>query len=207
VCFLLSNPESKIGIIAGGISASLIVAIVQYLFSLKEFKYFSEIKKLDIKKILVSRDDELFYSSFIKSAKKEISVMGVTALRMMDDFASESSPRSEKKVLLHALAMGVKVKILLPKREYLFNIKDEGKHDQSLLIFEELKSKFSNNFEVRYFNHVPTHSIFLVDQECILGPVFSNYESKDTPCIYMGIKNDFASKYLDYFNTEWDKSK
>lgn len=204
--FYNTTPTSKIGILTGGIAASLIVAVIQYMFSLNEYRSFSDIKKLDIKRILVSRDDESFYSEFIAGAKKEIKVMGVTALRMMQDFASESSPRSDKKVLLSVLANGVKVKLLLPDRNSLINSKDKSKYDLSKPIFESLNAKY-DNFEVRYFNHVPTHSIFLVDQECILGPVFSNHESKDTPCIYMGIKNDFASKYLEYFNNEWGESK
>ena len=132
--------------------------------------------------------------------------MGVTALRMMQDFASESSPRDDKKVLIFVLAKGIPVKILLPKSEYLNNTSDISKHNMSKNIFDSLKNKFER-FEVRYFDHVPTHSIFLVDHECIIGPVFSNYESKDTPCIYMGINNEFAKKYIDYFNLEWENSK
>lgn len=204
--YITIKPISKFGIIAGGISASLIVALIQYFFSLDEFKYFSEIKKLDIKKILVSRDDEAFYSAFIKNANNKIRVMGVTALRMMNDFASENSPREDKRVLLSVLANGVSVQILLPDKKYLNKPSDQQKHDDSKAIFEKLKQKFKN-FEVHYFQHVPTHSIFLVDRECIIGPVFSNYESKDTPCIHMGINNDFANKYLDYFEKEWTESE
>ncbi|MBA4312609.1 MAG: hypothetical protein C0417_08260 [Chlorobiaceae bacterium] len=184
----------------------MIVAIIQYMFSLKEYKYFSEIKKLDIKKILPSRDEELFYNALIKKSSKEIKVMGVTALRMMQDFASESSPREDKKVLLSALANGVSVQILLPQKIFLFSDEDKIKHDQSTEILNKLKDKF-DNLEVHYFDHVPTQSIFLVDQNCILGPVFSNYASKDTPCIYMGVNNEFARKYLDYFKEEWNKNK
>lgn len=204
--FLLSDVNSKSGIIAGGISASLIVAIIQFLFSLNEYKSYSDIKKLGIKRILVSRDDHKFYSNFISKAKKDIKVMGVTALRMIQDFADESSPREDKKVLLTALSRSVTVKILLPELSYLHNQKDAEKSLQSKPILEKINKKY-DNFEVHYFSHVPTHSIFLVDQECILGPVFSNYESKDTPCIYMSINNDFASKYLDYFDNEWKESK
>lgn len=204
--FLNSNFDSKFGIITGGIGAGLIVAIIQYLFSLQEFKAFSNIKKLDIKKILPSRDEEYFYSSLIKNANMEIKVMGVTAFRMMEDFADETSPREDKKVLLSSLSKGVSVKLLLPQKDFLSDPRDQIKHDQSKEIFNKLKNKFKT-FEVKYFKHIPTQSIFLVDQNCILGPVLSNFASKDTPCIYMGVNNDFAKKYIEYFDKEWNNIK
>ena len=209
LCILLymyftNENASKFGILAGGAAASLFVALIQYLFSFDEYRVISSIRVLDIKQILPTRDEEAFYRNLIERSKNLIRVMGVTASRMMEDFADESSGRSEKKVLLSALSRGVRVQILLPQKNSLPS-KEHVRFETSIGYFGKIKAKYEN-FEVRYFDHIAAQSIFMVDKACILGPVFTHLASKDTPCIFMGSENEFARKYIEYFDSEWNKS-
>ena len=132
--------------------------------------------------------------------------MGVTASRFMDHFADKQSDRTETRVLLDALARQVKVRILVPKSEYLASVDDKGNADRAKRCFEAVVTRH-DNFECRYFSHVPAHSLVVVDEECIIGPVFPDVRSKDTPCIHITASSPYAKKYLEYFDKEWTNAK
>jgi hypothetical protein len=134
-------------------------------------------------------------------------MMGVTGSRFFKDFADLSpNATSNAKVLIEALDRGVKVKILLPTKVYveLTKIQDFEFVKQQVAIIAD---KFPTNFEVRYFEHVPAHSIFKVDDACIVGPVFPELESKYTPALYLKNSSPVADKYLKYFENEWERAK
>ena len=59
---------------------------------------------------------------------------------------------------------------------------------------------------MKFFNHIPSHSIFSVDETCIVGPVFPYLESKNTPALYLENSSPIAIEYLKYFETEWRNS-
>lgn len=132
--------------------------------------------------------------------------MGVTASRFMDHFADEESGRTETRVLLDALARKVKVRILVPESDYLASMGDKGNADRTKRRFTGVANRH-NNFEYRYFSHVPAHSLVVVDEECIIGPVFPELRSKDTPCIHITASSPYAEKYLEYFDKEWTDAK
>lgn len=203
--FIIDQTNTKLLQIIGGLLSGLVVAIVQFLFSIKDYRELEKIKALGVQRILPYRDDENFYRNFISSAKERIYVMGVTANRFMKDFADKESTRPEKQILINVLEKGVKVRILIPKESFL-ETKDKLNFQQARVLLEKTRES-QNNFEYRYFDHIPTHSIVLVDNKCLLGPVFPNMASKDTPCIQFDSLNDYSYKYLTYFEHEWSKAQ
>ena len=62
------------------------------------------------------------------------------------------------------------------------------------------------NLEIRYFSHTAAHSIFRIDDTCIIGPVFPELESKNTPALHVMKSSPMALNYMDYFDSEWEKA-
>lgn len=206
ICYWNSSNE-KIGSILGSLVAGLVVAIIQFIIAWQDYLQTERLKELKLIKVLYNRDDRTFYENYIKKSKRKISLMGVTGSRFFKDFADNSpNATSNAKVLIEALDRGVKVKILLPAKEFL----EETKKQDIEIVMKHVAfftDKYSTNFEMRYFKHVPAHSIFRVDDECIVGPVFPALESKYTPALYLKNSSPVADKYLKYFDNEWDGAK
>lgn len=194
--------NDKETVLYGGLVTGLIVAIIQFLLTWNEHLEIENIKALGVTRILPFRDDEAYYRGLIKKANKKIDVLGVTALRFMEDFGDEERSRPEKRVLLDALDKRVKVRILVPNKNNLPQ-KDHDGFNTSEFYFKKVKIRYPLYFEYGYFDHMPAHSMVIVDDECLLGPVFPHVSSKDTPCIQIKSESVYAKKYLDYFNEEW----
>jgi hypothetical protein len=198
----LTSDEGPIWLFSIGLVPGLVVALMQFILSWGEFQQISKFSAMNIKGILDSRDQEVYYRELINNATFQIDVLGVTAQRLMNDFADSTATRLERKVLIAALARGVKVRILLPDEKYL-TVKDKNeKYPIALRIFNELHPKFSN-FEVHYFSHDPIASIFRVDNEILLGQIFNDAESRNTPTIHTSVESPLAQSYVRYFEKEW----
>lgn len=203
--------------ITGGVATGALMAATQYFVSMAEHKEINEaykelhkqekeiqeFKDMGVKKVLPARDAPEVYGSIIHESKNRIWVMGNTASRLLEDFANEDSGSNwYKKVLLDFLDNGGEVKILIADKRYLFRDKDKKKFDVAKLELEKLSKKYKN-FNFTYFKHIPTHSIFVFDDYCLLGPIFNNLESKSTPALAMDTNSEYAQKYLNYFNHQW----
>lgn len=205
--FLTFKTDSQpLSSISGGLAAGLIVAIVQFLIAWQDYQETEKLKELELIKVLYTRSDRTFYENYIRKSKKSIDMMGVTGIRFFKDFADvDPNATSNAKVLLDALERNVKVRILLPQKNYIDNIKSEDVENVRLIV-SSIKERYSNyQLEVRYFDHVPTHSIFNVDDESIVGPVFPELESKYTPALFLRSSSPIAVKYSNYFELEWNK--
>ena len=133
--------------------------------------------------------------------------MGVTANRFFSHFADlDANASIGAKTLIYALEQGVTVRILLPLDKYL---PTEEKKNAAKIVLEKYKDLHNryNKIEIRYFDHSPAHSIFRVDDTCIVGPVFPEVESKYTPALHMNNSSPMAVKYINYFDSEWKKAK
>lgn len=204
--YITGPPSNPFITLLGGMVAGLIIVIIQFLFAWFEFKEVDKFKRLKIKRILLHRDDRIFYQQLIENAKKRILVMGVTAWRFMEHFSRDETDRPEAKVLLDALNRNVKVNILVPRAEFLPSEDEKHKANQTKNHFDRVAKKYKN-FKYRYFGHVAAHSLVVVDDECLIGPCFPNIKSKDTPCIYIDASSPYAEKYLEYFDMEWKNAK
>lgn len=189
--------------ILGSMCAGVIVAIIQFIIAWEDYKQTEMISKLKVKEILDRRNDRRFYANYILSAEENLQMMGVTALRFFQDFAdtTENAPK-EGSALIQVLKKSVRVRILLPKKEYLAKEKHED--------FEKVKNRIAElkqeykSIEVKYFDHIPSHSIFAIDDTCLVGPVFPHLESKNTPALWLMKSSPIAKHYLNYFEKEWN---
>lgn len=204
--FYFSQSDSSSGAILGSLVAGLIVALIQLIISWRDFEMTKKVEDLRLIQILYNRDDRLYYQKLISESRREIRVMGVTAKRFFEHFADMTvGARPDAQVLISAMNRGVKVKILLPSKEYITNNK-KASYEQVEETLKSINNKYPEaEIEIRYFDHIPAHSIFMVDSECIVGPVFENVESKNTPALHLKNESPFAEKYIAYFEQEWEK--
>lgn len=193
------NGSPKLSVLVGGIFSAFVVALVQLLVTLWDAKKLSSYEKMGVQRVLPDRRDSHLYEAWIKQAESRICVMGVTASRLLEDFGKVGGRST---AIREALARGVKVKILLPKKCWLQNKHASSFQETTLPLADELSSEFEG-FEIRYFDSAAAHSIFLVDDICVVGPVFKGVDSKDTPAIVIGAKSQFARPYVDLFEKEW----
>lgn len=198
--------DAKHTALLGGLATGLIVAGLQLLLSWTEHIENEKIKRLRVKQILATRDDEKLYRSIIDNANRRIFMLANTAYRFLEDFADEDMTRQDKRALIQALERGVSVEILLPDAKYLTLEDDKYKAKISARKFSNLKTKFGDKFQVRYYNHSPAHNLLIVDHECLAGPIFPDISSKNSPAIYTDDESPFIKPYLKYFEVEWDKA-
>lgn len=200
------DSTQKWGSISGSLAAGLIVAIIQFIIAWQDYKQTEKLKELKLIEIMYNRASRDKYANYIKTCNRELDVMGVTALRFFTDFADTSVGAPENAtVLFRALERGVHVRILLPAKDYL---PDEKKGDSDKVknkCYELIKNYC--NLEIRYFKHTAAHSIFRIDDTCIIGPVFPKLESRNTPAMHLMKSSPMALHYMDYFKSEWETAE
>jgi hypothetical protein len=201
------SSNQKLGNILGGLFTGLLIAIISFLINIDERSKLDRIKALKVINVLFHRADEDYYRKLIKGAKIQICIMGVTAFRLLNDFANTESLDTGKRVLLEALNRNVSVKILLPTKENLVTENDKNNYGTAKDKMTNLNKLYPNDFQFRYFNHNAAHSIFTVDDESIIGPVIPEISSKETPGIHVLNSSKYAQTYLTYFKKEWDNAQ
>jgi len=206
---LFSNSdEPKLMSLFGSLVAGLFVAIIQFIIALQDYLQVEKLKELKLIKVMYDRYDRNFYSEYITRAKRRILIMGVTASRFFSDFA-DCDPKAiiKSKILLQKLLEDVEVKILLPNMSYLNNENKKNDFNKVKEIIDNIRKQIPQcKIEVKYFEHLPSHSIFIVDDSCIVGPIFPNLESKNTPSLQLHNSSPMAIQYLKYFDEEWENS-
>lgn len=194
--------------IIGGLISGLVVAIIQLVIEYKDYMQTEKLDKLKLIKIMYDRDDRSFYENYISSAKHKIDMMGVTGIRFLKDFGdTDSHATSNAKVLLNALDRDVHVRILLPKIEFVGEHKNKDFDEVKKFVDKIKLGGNERKLDVRYFNHIPAHSICNIDDECIVGPIFPAVESKYTPALYLKSTSPVAQEYVKYFEGEWNDAE
>ncbi len=201
----MDNPSGLWGALFGSLAAGLIVAIIQYLIALQDYIQTEKLKKIKLIEVLYNRATRSQYEEYIRNTNRILDLMGVTAVRFFNDFADTSVGAPDNAtVLLQALERGVHVRVLLPTDEFL----PEAKRIDSAKVktkYMELTQRYQN-IEIRYFGHTAAHSIFRIDDSCIIGPVFPLLESRNTPALHLMTSSPMALNYLDYFESEWNQA-
>ena len=205
VIYLLEDDTaSKLSAFTCSLAAGLVVAIIQLIIAWRDYSQNEELRKLELLEILFDRDSRTKYETYIKKSKRNIDVMGVTAARFFSHFADTDMAATENaKVLLNAMGRNVKVRILLPSDQFLPSDTKRQDANRVRVQYRKLKERYPDNIEVRYFDHTAAHSIFRIDDTCIIGPVFPRLESKYTPALHVMKSSPMALNYMDYFETEW----
>lgn len=200
--YLYGDLDKKWADLCVGLTAGLAVAVIQFSWDWYEAQESENVRKLRVRNVLLSRDDEQYYRKLIRESHSRILVLGVTASRFLDDFADDQSPRDDKKVLVQAMARGVNVRILVPEERFVAPASKTmfARAHASML---QLKQRFPRQFDHGYFTHEPRNSMVVCDEEVIVGPSFPEKASKDTPGIHMHARSPFARAYLEHFEHEW----
>lgn len=202
--FAHTNDQKLLGIISGLITG-FIVLVFQVLLSWVELRKMEKWDELQIVDILPRKDNREDYAKFISTAEKKLWMLCVTAHSFLEDFADEKSTRDGANALLKALENKVEVRFLISSPDSLAteddHHKDKAKMAESRL--KDLSCRFEN-FKYVYFNHLPMHSILTVDEESIVGPIFPNVRSQNTPAIHLKNGSAFVKHYLIYFKEEWE---
>jgi len=202
----LGESKGRLESLFGSLAAGMIVAIVQFIIAWQDYKQTEKLKKLKLIEVMYNRALRGQYEDFIRNAARNLDVMGVTSVRFFSDFADTSLGAPDNAtVLLQAMERGVHVRVLLPTDDYIPDFKkvDSRKVKDK---YNELIKKYTN-LEIRYFNHTAAHSIFRIDDTCIVGPVFPDLESRNTPALHVMTSSPIALNYLDYFEKEWNNAK
>jgi len=205
VLYFYTDATSKWEPILGGLISALLVVIIQFLFSWETLLERERISKLGLLKVLKTKRDRAHYGKLIGRANKRIFLMGHTARHFLEDFANNIGSHDETNALHEALRKPhMKVRFLLPDSKYLS--KDAlGDREEAESKLKDLTLKFPN-FSYRYFNHSESHSIFVADDDVIIGPFFTGLPSMDSPALHVKAEAHFAKKYLAYFEAEWDRA-
>jgi len=184
--------------IFSGLFSGMIITFFHVFVDYETLQLHKVIKHSKLKRMLSNRNDKQYYEKLLEGAVSEVSIMGVTADRFFRDFGS--AEKGDNKLLDELLHKGVVFKLLLTE-------KNGEKHERS----KDYRDKYTqnNNFNISYFDkkdYIP-QSMFIVDDQCILGPMFSNQESKDTSALHFFDKNSsFSRQYIDYFETIWEST-
>jgi hypothetical protein len=197
-----SETSDKVTTFYAGFASAFLVAFFQQLAYVLDALKLHKYQSMGVEDFLQERRDHKYYEEVINRSNRHITVLGVTASRFMEDFANTSSPNT--RALISALSRGVKVKILLPKLAHL----PQGKHaditEKTEPAIAELATNANYDIEVKYFDHIPAHSIVATEHTCIAGPVFSHLESKLTQSMVLKPNSEFANQYMGLFDKEWN---
>lgn len=199
--------DDKLNAILSGLITGFVALLLQLWFSWVEQNKLKKFDELRIINILAARDDPEYYRPLIKSAKRDVMVLGVTCLRFLQDFAEdEASAPNKNKVLLKLLdKKKLKVKLLVADETALDKEEDKAKAKAAQPRLERLSKKYPNNFFYSYYEHIPTHSVMVIDDESIVGPIFPGVNSKYSPAIHLKSDSKFVEHYREYFDKEWDE--
>ena len=193
------NSEPSAAAILSGLLTGCALLFIQLIFDVRKTHELLKQKKLRIKKILPYREGKDFYKALINDATHSIDIAGTTVSRFLTDFAHPS--RTDSQALLDAVRRKVKIRFLIP---LTLSENDEAKVQQTIKRTAEINEMATVKIEIRRFDHPPSHSIFTSDDNCLIGPVFPNVASKDSPAIHTVKKSEFAEHYLKYFEEEWN---
>jgi hypothetical protein len=197
---LLDHNDSWQMALSSGLVTGLTILTVQVLLEYKTFKKLDQIEKMGVIDIKATRDTKDYYKNIIDRAQSELMILGVTASRFMEDFAHPE--REDSQALIKCLRRHVSVKVLLPSRDNL-PASDHQKLEETIARIRELRTNFSN-IELRLFASKPTHSIVATEKECMVGPVFPNLQSRDSPAIHAAADSAYVVAYIRHFREVWE---
>lgn len=204
ICAMLFNTDANadaryIGILSGLVTG-LVIAAIQFLTQYIEQTTLAEYKKHGLDEFLPNRKDAVYYRKLIKQTDigDQIVVVGVTCNRLLDDFANPTNNQSQD--LLEAMARNVDVILLLPKVKYLIEPNLSDFNNKTLPKALAIEAQHPTRFKIRYYDFEPSHSIFLAGSYCLVGPIFKNIPSRDTPAIKFHKDGRYIKPYLQYIN-------
>jgi len=198
--FTDANADARYIGVLSGLVTGLGIAAIQFFTQYIEQNTLAEYKKHGLDEFLPNRKDAEYYRKLIQQTEvgDKIVVMGVTCNRLLEDFANSSNSQSQD--LLEAMARNVDVTLLLPKVRYLVEPNLSDFNNKTLPKAQAIEAKYPLNFKVLYYDFEPSHSIFLAGSYCLVGPIFKDIPSRDTPAIKFHKDGRYIKPYLQYIN-------
>ncbi|MBL4679673.1 MAG: hypothetical protein JKY88_02970 [Pseudomonadales bacterium] len=196
-----SKLDTKWAPFVGGAAVSSIAALFQYLISFIDYRNNEKLKDSGVIKFLSSRGDKDYYQSLIKNSTTELKLLFHTSKRFWEDFCSDGKGDD---LLIEALntKSNLNVKLLILSKQLLPQEEHSG-YDIAQKIIKQMHDKFGDRFQVMYYNHAPTHNIFLSDNDAVIGPYFEHVKSKNSHSIHFKSNAGFVTEYKEYFDKEW----
>lgn len=192
--------------ILSGVATGGLVTFVQIIFQWHTYKQLTELRSLRIKKVIPHRDDKNLYKARIDGAQNEIYLLAHTCERFLEDFANPDEERSDKRALIKALERDVKIHVLLPDPKGIKDEHERTRIESSVSRLESLQKKYCKSVEFKLFEGPSIHSVFVVDNECFVGPMFPGVKrSRNLPAIITEWDSAIGRPYVDYFKAIWNK--
>jgi hypothetical protein len=202
--YIFTTFAPKWGALIGGAAISSIAALFQYLVSFFDYRNNEKPKNSGVIEFLSSRGDKKYYQKIVKNSRTELNLLFHTSKRFCEDFCSDGQGDD---LLIDMLNTKPKlnVKLLILSKSLLPQSEHAG-YDIASVILSKMQQKFGDRFQVKYYNHAPTHNIFISDNDTIIGPYFEGVKSKYSHSIHFKSNADFITEYKEYFDVEWDIS-
>jgi hypothetical protein len=200
----LDDQSAKMIALLGGLVGALVVSILTSATTLKLSQEVSRYRDMGVKSVLRNRHDKEYYRAIVRNAKEDVRVMGASCTRFIEDFLDK---RSEDSVLVTALRVNpaLRVRLMAPGDIYMASA-TRARSDETNRYLVELTKEFGDRVELRRFDHKPAHSFVIVDEDLIAGPVFESSKSKYAPAVHVTMSTEFARKYSEYFDAEWENN-
>ncbi|PFG11399.1 hypothetical protein [Marinobacter sp. LV10MA510-1] len=212
VSYIIFDPNSessvdiKVATLLGGGCVGFGVATLQLFITIVEQKKISFYESLKIHDVFSDRDDKNIYRDLIEGSFQVIDVMGNTCSRLVEDFAQFEVGSSN--ALIRALERSVRVRLLISNPDSLINDGDKAAIEtKTLIAAKKLKTTFPHLFELRLLAGKASHNIMLCDNICLIGPIFDQIKSKDTPALKTDKDSIISKVYLENFEAEWKQSE
>jgi hypothetical protein len=202
--FFLDDQSVKMMGLVGGIVSALVVSILTFAMTIRPIQQLDRYERMGIKAVLRNRHDKDYYRRIVGEAQKDVRVMGASCTRFIEDFLDA---KSDDRVLVDALRLhrNLTVRLLAPQEQYLAESAKARSRDVDKLL-EPLRQEFGDRIEIRRFPERATHSVVIVDENLIAGPIFKDDKSKYAPAVHLAMSTDFARKYSEHFDDVWQTS-
>jgi hypothetical protein len=194
--------NSKLVGLVGGIVTGLIVYLATFLTLLRPIQELDRFHRMGIRGLLANRHDQTYYRKLVARSRLRVDVMGASCSRFVRDFLDVES---DDKVLIDALIKhpDLKVRLLIPDDAHMSE-ETRNRTKDTLAQFAVVQGRFGNRVELRRFEDEARHSLVIVDNDLVAGPVFDDNRSRHAPAVHVAIETLFGQKYLAYFETVWD---
>ena len=195
ILFFTNIVNDEITTILGGLISGCIILLFHIYFERNSLKSMEIVKNSKIEDVLDNRDNENYYQVHLSNVRKELKVMGSSCTRLLDDFGSRDTKKPS--VFKDLLDRGVQIQLLV----YNDTITQQGADGNNRFNVHNSHK----NFTIKLFstqNFIP-QSIFIIDNKCILGPIFTGKKSKDTVALSFSDSSVYTKQYSEYFDKVW----
>jgi len=202
--------------VGASIVASGLVTIFYFAYpkTSVEEKY-NEITKIGLTGAYVARDLKEEYATLLRSAKRNIDVLGLALNKFREDNGDIVKAKCMEGVLVRFLVMD-------PESEFFeVKAKEEGDvageiikapHEKLKTYVEEVNNSIETNnqgkkIEMKYYRSTPATMIFRIDDTMFVGPYLHKRISRKTCTFRLEKESELFRQYEAHFEQLWNDSR